>query len=60
MAGAPQPGHNSLYEITDPDYLREAAEATDIIIEKISALIRRSPWPAGDRPELPFLRVVKR
>ena len=42
----------SLYEITDPDYLREAAEATDIIIEKISALTRRSPWPAGDQPEL--------
>lgn len=48
------------YEIDDPDYLREAAEATDVVIEKIGALTKRSMWPASAQPELPFLRVVKR
>jgi hypothetical protein len=45
----------SMYEITDSDYLREAAEATDMIIDKINLLTKRSLWPAGVQPMLPFV-----
>jgi hypothetical protein len=42
------------YEITDRDYLREAAEATDLSIERIQAHCRRSLWPLGTQAELPL------
>lgn len=43
-------GHQSqnttlAYEIADPDYLKEAAAATDAIIREIDAASRRSLWP---------------
>lgn len=48
------------YEIMDPDYLRECAAATDLIIDKIGQLTRkRAMWPAGTGAELPAIRVVK-
>ncbi len=50
----------ALYEITDQDYLRECAQATDIIIDKISALTARSLWPVGSQGELTFPRLVKK
>ena len=37
----------SAYEIADPEYLREAAAATDAIIREIDALTERSLW-AGE------------
>jgi hypothetical protein len=49
----------ALYEITDQDYLRECAQATDLIIEKIGALTKRALWPAGSQGELVFPRLVK-
>lgn len=43
------------YEIADPDYLREAAEATDVLVGKIDACCRRrSLWPEGAQAELPL------
>lgn len=44
----------SNYEITDPDYLREARDATDLIITRIDAHCRRSLWPEKFQPELPL------
>jgi hypothetical protein len=49
----------ALYEILDPDYLRERAAATDLIIENVGKFTKvRSMWPKGSQPELPLLRVV--
>jgi hypothetical protein len=49
----------ALYEITDQDYLRECADATDLVIEKIGALTTRwKLWPAGGQGEL-GLRVLR-
>lgn len=42
------------YEVSDPDYLREAADATDLVIDRIGEHCRRSLWPAGSQLELPF------
>lgn len=50
----------ALYEITDQDYLRECAQATDLIIEKIGALTKRALWPAGVQTEMTFPRLVKK
>lgn len=51
----------ALYEISDPDYLRECAEATDLIIEKIGALTKRwKMWPEGTEQRELGLRLVKR
>ena len=35
------------YEIADPEYLREAAAATDAIVRQIDAVSGRSLWPEG-------------
>ena len=45
----------SMYEILDPDYLREAADATDMIIDRIDAAAQRSLWPEKVQPMLPLV-----